>query len=460
MKFSFHYFFFRAAIFLSCCLIMAGQAFADDTKAYFLCLADIHFDPFVTCKSRSCPLIQALRQAPPEQWETLFSKYDTQGPAYRQDTNFPLLKSTLDASKKAAEQYQVKFILILGDFLAHDYHSRYRQYTKDYSHAGYQLFVKKTLTFITLELQKYFPSTDIYALVGNNDSYHRDYFSQVGGDFFYDVSYLWSSLIKDQTNRSQMQQMFKSAGYYAFNAPAQPNLRIIMLNTNLFSANAVGRTVPQAAIQQLDWLHQELLQAKAKQQKVLIAMHIPTGIDVHMTLYLRLFTLIQFWQEKYLIRFNEEMQLFSDEVIGILAGHVHADWFQILSLKNAHDVPVSGVPAISPIFGNNPGFKVYHYTQQSLQLGGFYTYYFPFKQRNTWVSEYDFNQIFLPHCLSCPLIAGFKLIQETKHLAELYQEFYAVSSDQRVIKPHWLPYYWCAIRNFYSKDYQQCLQQQ
>ncbi len=114
-----------------------------------------------------------------------------------------------------------------------------------------------------------------------------------------------------------------------------------MLNTNVFSYKAKGENINQTAMQQLDWLHAQLQAAQNKKQTVLIAMHIPIGVDIYASLRFKLFTLMEFWKPTYLQRFQNELQQFAPRIAGIFAGHLHSDWFQILTFSSG-EIPVTG----------------------------------------------------------------------------------------------------------------------
>jgi sphingomyelin phosphodiesterase acid-like 3 len=401
--------------------------------SHFLALADIHFDPLYTCHYVTpCPLAKKLQQAPANQWPALFAAYDVGTQAYGQDTNYPLLITSLTAAQMAADANGAQFVLVLGDFLVHDFRGYYKQYTHDKTRAGFQAFVKKTLEFLTLELNKTFPTTNVYAVVGNNDTYQYDYVSDPNGEFFKDMSMIWSSLIKNKTSRLGLQQDFPPGGYYAVDIPGESNFRLIVLNTVLFSDKAYGKGINQAANAELDWLHNQLERVKAKNQQALIAMHIPMGIDVDVTLNIHL-TLIEFWERQYTSRFKAELQQFSPEIAGILAGHLHSDWFQRLKVSNANDIPQSCTPSISPIFGNNPGFKIYRYSPQTLSLNDYLTYYDPLSANKAWGQEYDFNPIYQSNCRACPI------------------------ANSQPITNKWVPYYWCAIHETGASEYSNCM---
>jgi len=392
---------------------------------HFLTLADIHFDPFLSCHAKPCPLIEKLRSTSSNQWATILSEYDTSPPQYKLDTNNMLLNSAMIASQKAAAVNQAQFVLVLGDFLGHEFRSSYKKYSTDERMAGYQSFVRKTMEFITHQLAHAFPSIDVYSVVGNNDSYQDDYVTNPGGQFFQDTAKLWSSLIKNKFNRVAMQSQFSFSGYYAITLPSQYNLRLIVINTNLFSNKANGQVIDEVAAKQLKWLHEQLQIAKDNKQKVFIAMHIPDGIDVYMTFRIRLFRLIELWKSQYTKQFQVELQQFSPEIAGVFVGHLHSDWLQIETF-NSNEIPVMGIPSISPIFGNNPGFKLYSYSSNPVQLDDFTTYYDPLNGKKVWIFEYDFNQVYQHNCYHCPIVQQINMLQRRDTLADYYQAYYGI----------------------------------
>jgi len=370
--------------FFLCALAFSQPLFASEKEFNFLTLADIHYDPFVAChQTVPCPLIQKLQRADVDQWHAILSQYDNDAPQYHIDTNSVLLFSSLVAAKQAAALHHVQFVMVLGDFLAHDYRLQYIKFTRDHSRAHYQLFVKKTLIFLNNELARTFPSLTVYMVEGNNDSYRGDYYSSPNSQFFLDTAERWSELIQSSANRSIMKKEFSQSGYYAIDVPNVPSLRLIVMNTVLFSYKSKGEHIDEAAKKELAWLHNQLSLAKSKKQQVLIAMHIPPGIDIYASLKIRLFRLVALWMPAYTMQFEEELKQFSTEIVGILAGHLHSDWSQIISTDHGQGIPMSGTPSISPIFGNNPGFKIYTYTPgQKLERAETHNYLLNYKWSN------------------------------------------------------------------------------
>lgn len=373
-------------------MFIFGSVCAENVKdEQILSLSDIHFDPFLSCRGQTtCPLIQSLRAAPVSAWPAILSKHDVSHPTYRRDSDYALLVSALAAAKQAAEKNNVKAVFVLGDFLAHDYRSLYKKYSHDRSRESYREFVRKTMTFLTAEIANTFPTINVYAVIGNNDSYRGNYRFDERGAFFSDTAQLFGSLIKDPANKAALRAEFPVGGYYAVNIT--PNTRLLVLNTVLFSTKAKTKDASEPANRELAWLHKQLLLAKEKKQYVMIAMHIPAGVDVYATLKYRVFRMIQFWNTEYTDQFEKELKEFSPQLVAIFAGHLHSDWFQMLRIDNRNTIPVTGTPSISPIYGNNPGFKIYQYSPMDGKLRNFETYYYPLNKNAKWGLEYSFDR--------------------------------------------------------------------
>src|SRR5690348_394025 len=130
--------------------ILGLPALAQSTEQ-FLTLSDLHFDPFLSCHEKPCPLIENLRTKPVTEWRAIFSSQDRSVPTYGKDSNYSLLTSSLLAAQKEGKAANIRFVLVLGDLLAHDYDQKYFQYAGDKTQAGYARFVNKTLAFLATE---------------------------------------------------------------------------------------------------------------------------------------------------------------------------------------------------------------------------------------------------------------------------------------------------------------------
>ena len=454
--------------------IAGSAANATHVPHAFLVLADVHFDPFVACRGPiPCPLIQQLRQANVADWPTLLQRYDTAVPTYQHDTTYPLLVATLQEIHTLAHAWQIDFVLLLGDLLGHQYKQHYVRFTADGSDTGYQAFVDKTMLFLVHEFNAALPpNTNIYPAVGNNDTYQEHYVLEPDGRFFQNTANIWAALLKDSMSKQQLIKDFSHAGYYAVTLPQQNKLRLIVLNTVLFSAKAKGKHIAETAAQELAWLEQRLQDIVAQQQKAIIVMHIPPAIDIF-HLLTPAHTPIEFYQTAYTQRLVALLTAFKSVIVGIYHAHLHTDWFQLfthqsqqlpqLSLlwrNTAHSFPAVafGIPAISPLLGNNPAVKVFTYHRNSSMLPiNYYTYIYPLVEKTpTWQEEYNFNAIYQPNCHdTCQLIPAILHWYQAPQAMQHYQQYFSAASQPPLSS--YLPY-WCQIYYTNVETYQACLQ--
>jgi sphingomyelin phosphodiesterase acid-like 3 len=444
----------------------AASTIQTEPTAAFISFSDIHFTPFASCvvaTIKPCALIMRLRASPAKDWETIFEKNDSKEVAtYSHDTNYALLKSSLAAIKMINQNEKSHFAFVLGDFLAHHFREQYILYSHDHTALGYQDFVKKTLQFLTAEIRQAIPNGDVYPVVGNNDTYTGDYSVVPDGAFLHDTAAIWSQLMQDHDNQRNMRNTFAKGGYYAVDAAGNKNQRILVLNTVLFSSSAKGVATEAAARNELTWLHAELTKAAAEKKPVLLAFHIPVGINVYKTLMSLFGGVKEFWRAEYGVAFDKELRSFPGTVRAILPGHIHMDSFQMIGLNALSEVPVSFTPSISPIFGNNPGFKVYSYNPETFKLVNYDTYFYSLDEdaaKRHWQKEYNFKQVYQSTCPQCDLIHGMKKMTPANELATSYKHYYAVGTGAEPIsKDHkWVPYYWCDIFSITERDYQSCL---
>jgi sphingomyelin phosphodiesterase acid-like 3 len=417
----------------------------------FVSVTDIHFNPFYTCdkKNKNCPLMNKLLVAPVAEWPSLFNQYDTQPAQYKDDTNYVLFKSTLNELKKIHRQQHLPFVLVLGDFLSHDYKKNYQYYTGDLSDKGAQRFVDKTMQFITTELAATFPNTNVYMVVGNNDNYEEHYTSQP--EFYKNIAPIWSTLIQNKESRAKMEKEFAQGGYYALDINS--TLRLIVLNTTFFSTRGVG--MDQEAQRELNWLEKQLALLNHTQSKVLIALHIPNLARVSISQDIPVAAL-GLWQPRYIEQFLHLLKSSAPHIMAVLPAHLHVDWAQLLQFNGGNDVVISATPSISPVVGNNPGFKVYYYDPKNLIIKDYLTYFYPL-QEGKWKFEYAFNQTYQAGCKVCTLESGLKQLSKSSlHLKE-YKKFYSVNREAPIFSNLIYPAPACNLHDLNYAEYMQCV---
>ncbi len=440
------------SISFSCDVLAATPNFLPATgTASFLSVADIHFNPFYTCvkKNKACPLINKLVAASAVEWPKILDQYDTQTPRYKEDTNYVLLKSTLQQLKKTTMAQPVKFVLVLGDLLSHDYRKNYQYYTGDTSEQGIQSFVDKTMQFISFELAVTFPNINVYMVVGNNDSYAEHYTSQAV--FYKNIAPIWSMLIQAKKNREKMQHEFAQGGYYALDVNSR--LRLIVLNTTFFSTRGVG--MDREAKRELNWLEKQLVLLDKTQSKALIALHIPNLAQVSISRDIPVVAL-GLWKAHYIDQFLQLLKCFAPHVMVILPAHLHMDWAQLLQFNGVNDVVISATPSISPVVGNNPGYKIYFYDPASLFINDYFTYYYLMDERK-WKLEYAFNQTYQTGCKKCTFGYELLLLETNHRYLKEYKNFFSVDRKISIFSNLMYPALVCNLQSPNDTEYKQCV---
>ncbi|HEY1732114.1 MAG TPA: hypothetical protein VGG15_10215, partial [Terriglobales bacterium] len=243
-----------------------------------LIAADIHFNPMF-----DPGLVAQLQAAEPEHWESILNGSKMKAfSQYGQDTNWWLLQSSLDQMQKTL--VHPALVMITGDSLAHRFPQTYQNITHDSDRERYRKFVLKTMKFLALQLRKRYPETKILVTPGNNDEDCGNYSIEAGGRFLHDTAELVRDLAQGD---DEMRGSWEDLGSFDVAHPTIPSLRIISLNTILFSNEyhaakfsegcaTVSSNGPDEAF---NWLESRLDKAKAAHEKVWLMFHIPPGID-------------------------------------------------------------------------------------------------------------------------------------------------------------------------------------
>jgi hypothetical protein len=355
----------------------------------FLMLSDIHFDPYsnpaIMKQLGAVPL--AACQAPASGALARFGS----------DTNYPLLKSTLAnaAATAAQNHFQYDYVMVSGDFLAHGFEARYRQCVGGGAEA-YQKFAANTIRFVDSEIAKALPGVPVFAALGNNDSDKGDYakpsnffLESVGEDW----SRAWGNLPAGR--RDLALASLGTGGNYALPHPTVPNHELIILNSNLWSANnakACGDADPDPG-GQFEWLEEVLGRIKRAGGTATLIMHVLPGIDA---LKSAMGEPRAFWTDRCTEKLVGTLTDFRAEVREIYAGHIHRDDFRIFPDREGKPLlAIHVVPAVSPVYLNNPAVEIGWYDETSGELRDYAPLYLDLgRLKPAWATEYRFTQAY------------------------------------------------------------------
>jgi len=429
--------------------------FAQEKHGNIICASDIHFNPYY-----DSTLVSKLVTSPYRQWAAIFATSAIQQPnTYNSDANFPLLKSVLAAMKK--QNPSPAFMVITGDFLCHNFQSNFKRYAPAYSDS-LKSFTDKTIRFMAMLFNQYFPKTVVLPVLGNNDSYCGDYMVEADGAFLNMFAKAWAPL---QRNHNTMMDKvfvnnFSKGGYYTYALRDGSGGKLMMLNTVFFSAKYTNCGTPTGnpASEELGWISRTLKQCAQRKSKVWIAFHIPPGIDVNSTLYNKKITTM--WANSCNTAFINLLTQYAPVIRAGLSGHTHMDDFRLL--YNSAGTPISFfhiVPAVSPLFGNNPGFQCMNYNKTTFTLTDIQTHYLDVSKPGIpWALEYDYDKTYgITGINPLSLDAVRKKIAANPAYLNHYINFYNVNNPAAsgINQQNWKSY-WCGTGSLTKADFISC----
>ncbi|HEV2100070.1 MAG TPA: metallophosphoesterase [Stellaceae bacterium] len=331
----------------------AAQA-AAAAAGQLLIMSDIHFDPMAEPS-----LVDRLAGAEPAEWQAIFDGTGNASPSqYGKDTNWPLFRSALQQMKAALAQ--PAFVLLPGDFLAHQFRNKFYAAAHDHSDGAYRQFVLKTMRFLALQFENRFPGTPILPVLGNNDEYCGDYQLTPNGPFLADTLPILRALLGGAGREPGFEREWTAYG----NASATVHgVRVLLANTIFFSRNYQSRCStqggPDPGRATLAWIESELAAARRAHQLVWLVYHIPPGIDGYATWRRGSCPdkVIPMWDDRYVQPFTDLLRRYRDTVVANFAGHTHMDDFRLVGDGSDYFGFVLITPALSPIFGQNPAFR-------------------------------------------------------------------------------------------------------
>jgi sphingomyelin phosphodiesterase acid-like 3 len=439
-----------------------GDAIRPLGTGVVLSLTDLHFDPFY-----DLTLFPALVRSAPAEWTRIFEGSQIAGYGqYGEDSNYNLFVSALRYAALAAPRAEM--ILLAGDWLAHGFVETYYEYAGNRDPRGLVEFIDKTIVFVTQRIREQFPDIPIYPALGNEDSYCGDYQLQPGGEFLRRTADTWKVLFDNGNNQRAFMRTFPTGGYYAVSAPGTTKHRVVVLNTVFFSAgyrNQCGNPKDDPGGDEIRWLTEQLKDAAAKEEKVWLLYHIPPGIDAFSTAEATSRdTVVSFWQAGYLQSFVTLLDQYRDTIVFTLAGHSHMDDFRLArDIGTGRSSFLVVTPAISPIFGNNPGLHVLTYDRTTFSILDYATHQLdlagvgPSKQ---WKEEYRFSRAYrLFPVTGNTLETLFRSLQKEAQTRAMYMDYYDVSNTASpvITKETW-PVYWCAIGHLTVAAFEACRQ--
>ncbi len=454
---------------------LGGQTGPARLAGHILIASDVHFNP-----TADPALVVDLAAADPLQWEKIFQRSsDTKFSPYGKDSNWWLLKSGLDAMVRT--EAHPALVLFTGDLLAHNFPEMFKSITNDTDPQHYRAFVLKTVEFLSMEFRKRFPTAKILLTPGNNDEECGDYSIRADGPFLRDTAETVRGLAKED---EQFTASWISLGSYRVQHPALQGLRIVSLNSVFWSvlyraasfSQGCGAVNSATAGDLFDWLESELADAEKSHQKVWLMFHIPPGVDGWATTHHHpgnpatnyapvtscSSSVVPMWVPEWSERFDKLLQRYSGTVLASFAGHTHTDDFRVLETGGGNRQFVLIDPAISPIYYQNPSFRIINFKTDGT-LADQATYYLTNLEQASgktpghWKREYQFSQRWKVRQLDGASLAKiYGQIASLRAARDLWLRLYLVSSSAQPIQAADVKALTCAIGGPTQQTYESC----
>jgi sphingomyelin phosphodiesterase acid-like 3 len=351
---------------LAACVGGGGGANPASANFQVVVFTDIHFNPFYDQS-----LFQTLNAADASQWATIFKTSNITAPsAWGSDTNYPLLMLTLSSIKQNLGASPI--VIFTGDILGHYLPQTFYQFYDPSNannptpadFAAMKSFTDKTVAFFMQQVRLSVGNIPVMFALGNADSY-----TGLGPDssFLFNTAELYyTQFMNGIIDHQTFLTTFKSGGYYSAE-PSGTNLMVIGLNTFEFSPY-FGNANSGAVTAELIWFDSILASAQARGKKVWLLMHVPPGADKYATAQSadangHIPSATMMWVQDYQTTFLQILSKYPGLITHTFAAHTHMDEYRIMS----PGTPAYTTPGIAPYFGNNPAFKVFTFSSDTLK---------------------------------------------------------------------------------------------
>jgi hypothetical protein len=428
----------------------------------FAVISDIHFNPF------DPPALAAtLVRSAPEAWPGAFAGLTAQAMSgIGHDTNHALLTASL--ATFARVMGNADFAVVPGDFLAHQFNAKAAAAlgVDATSPAVAEMTVKTTL-FVADSLAKALAGKPAFIALGNEDSSCGDYRLEPGGAYLTATREAVRRLVGADRLEPDFAETWAAGGYYAARHPSVHKGLIIVLKDVIWShlyQNSCGKNGLVAADIMMRWLRDRLVRQRAAGGRIWMVHHIPWGIDAYSTLDAKAAScpakVVPFLKEPFATELRTLLAEYSDVIQASFSGHTHFDDYRLLIDRSGAVIGMDKLsPAISPVFGQNPGFQVFTYDRRTGAPTDFSTWYLSnpgdAAPAADWRLEYTFTKAYRQPRYA-PDIVGTLWQAMTKggEVRETYRRLYKVGRGE--LSTDGLAAYLCAIGNLDVTSFTAC----
>ena len=426
--------------------------------------SDVHFNPFYDTNPA---LFQQLVAKDPSEWASVFQTSSITTPSvWGSDTNYPSLVLALASVKQNLGASPL--VIFTGDILGHNFPETFYKLNGSPEIPGpedvkaMETFADKTVEFFMDQVRSSVGNLPVMFALGNADSY-------VGAvpepSFLTHTAELFNTKFLNGTADQDFLTTFKKGGYYSAEPPGT-NLMVIGLNTAMFVP--LGDVYRSAVDDELAWLDTKLAAAKASGKKVWLLMHVPPGADKYSTAgkadsngHITAATMM--WEPGYQASFLKIISNYPGVITLTLAAHTHMDEYRIYSPGDVLEI----TPSITPYFGNNPAFKIFTFSQDSLKPINYSSLNYDLATTPLqFNSYYTFSTAYsLQGHLNDSLSMLYPTLVTNKAKQALYRGHYFSGHNYSIPNPNtfnpitdtnW-PVYWCGIGNMGEQELVDCV---
>lgn len=380
---------------------------SESEKLKILHLTDIHYDPnykqgaLAQCNEPMCCIVypENSQDVPQDQLAGRWSDY--------RDCDTPW-EMYVDSLKQITEKHKdIDIVYYTGDVIHHAVWSTTQ--------------VNNTLEMqaVFQQLKEAFGDIPVLPVIGNHESQPLNEFAPPGVKEAHSTTWLYEYLAQEWSKwlPTTTLDTIKKGGYYS-HSPI-PGFRVITLNNNdAYTFNWWIWYDPQYLAQQLDWLHDTLLEAEKAGEYVHILAHVPVGSG----------STFNTWSRE----FRRVVERFHPIISGVFNGHTHKDEFNVFYSMADSKTPI-GVQwnggSLTPYSDVNPNYRVYTVEKKTYQVIEHETYIFKLDEANatpekspTWFLEYDFKKAFGIDDLSPAALDG--LLEKFTQQPELLKKYW------------------------------------
>lgn len=228
--------------------------------------------------------------------------------------------------------------------------------------------------------------------------------------------------------------------------------------------DACGAHGLAAADAMMRWLRDRLVRQRAAGGRVWMVHHIPWGIDAYSTIDAKAAScpakVVPFLMEPFASELQTLLTEYSDVIQASFSGHTHHDDYRLLLDRNGTIIGQDKLsPAVSPVFGQNPGFQIFTYDRRTGVPTDFSTWYLSnpgdAAPAADWRREYTFTEAYRQPRYG-PDVLGmlWQAMAKDGTVRDTYRRLYMVGRGE--LAADGLAAYLCAIGHLDAASFTTC----